>query len=482
MLNHLKRLSAKPAFIMWCCYFTAFAAYLFVCQQGFFWDTIQLGSKHAHWYFEQDFQYFLLPNELDSGHPPIFGLYLAVCWKLFGYHLVVSHFAILPFTLGSLYLLQQIGNYFLGSRKGVLLVILMMADPTFAAQNLLISPDVCLLFFFFLGIHGLIHQKRLWLGIAAIGLAATSMRGMMVVVVLYIALIYGYVSQNKRAFLTSCWQAALPFVPAGLLALAFLSYHYIEVGWIGYHADSPWQESFAHVDGKGFLRNVAIYVWRLIDFGRIGSVILLFYLLFLYKNLLIQSFLNSYKFQLIVVLLLSSILLLSPSLLLYRYLSAHRYLLPTIFMIHLSTLYLLVQYTSEKRQQILYTIWVICLIAGNFWIYPANIAQGWDASLAFLPYDGQRKEMLRFIEQKNIPLHEIGSVFPEVGARKYRELSRVEAGFEQADLTKHNYIFYSNVMNDFSDVQRLELEKRWLIEKRSRKNGVELILYKKKTQ
>lgn len=477
MPNQRKLLCDKANIAMSCCYLIVVVAYISVCQQGFFWDTVQLGSKHAHWYLEQDFQYFLLPNELDSGHPPIFGLYLATCWKIFGYSLVVSHFTILPFTVGSLYLLQRIGDYFLGEKKGVLLVILMMADPTFAAQNLLISPDACLLFFLFFGVYGLIHHKKICLAIAAIGLAAISMRGMMVVVVLYVALIYLYTIRNEQHFLANCWKAAMPFVPSGLLAVAFLAYHYLEVGWIGYHDDSPWQESFVRVDAKGLLRNIAIYGWRLADFGRIGGLILLLYLVFQSKNRLLQKILIDKKLQLIIILLIASFVLLSPSLLLYRYLSAHRYLLPIIFLIHLLTLYLLMQWTNGKRRRIGYWLWIACLVLGNFWIYPPSIAQGWDASLAFLPYDGQRKEMLQFIWQEDIPLSSIGSVFPEVGARKYRELNRVEEGFEQADLTKHNYIFYANVMNDFTDAERLELAQQWRVVKKLRQGGVVVILY-----
>ncbi|HXA01125.1 MAG TPA: hypothetical protein VNW99_04000, partial [Cytophagaceae bacterium] len=72
----------------------------FVSGNSFFWDTIQLGSSQAHWFYDNDFQYFFLPGNIDSGHPPLFGFYLAILWKFFGRTLEVSHFAMLPFLFG----------------------------------------------------------------------------------------------------------------------------------------------------------------------------------------------------------------------------------------------------------------------------------------------------------------------------------------------------------------------------------------------
>src|SRR4051794_38753575 len=72
----------------------------FVLHNSFFWDTIQLGSKQAHWFYDHNFKFFFLPEIIDSGHPPSFGIYLAICWKLFGKSLPVSHLAMLPFLLG----------------------------------------------------------------------------------------------------------------------------------------------------------------------------------------------------------------------------------------------------------------------------------------------------------------------------------------------------------------------------------------------
>jgi len=468
-------------------------AYWLNKDNPFFWDTIQLGSKHAHFYYENNFQTFLLPENIDSSHPPFFGMYLAVLWKIFGQSLAVSHFSILPFTLLSIYALNEIGNYFLGAKRGIWLVILLLVDPTFAAQNVLISPDAVLMSCFLLGILAIIKNKNWLLVLAALGLAMISMRGMMVVVVFYILQIYqNCIQHQERLSIGLLFRSSIVFIPSGLLALTFLSYHYYETGWIGYHEDSPWAASFERVDFKGFLRNIGIYIWRLLDFGRVFVMLPLAILLFIkLRSIPIKKQFS--KFNFLLVLLLSSIFLLSPSLLIHKHLTAHRYLLPIFFTCSLLLLYLVFnnyrpnlslgenisQIASEKWKKVLYSIVAIGLLSGNFWIYPSKIAQGWDATLAHLPYYNLRSNMMAYIEAEQIDFNEIGSVFPEVGARKFRELNGMEQGFPQADLNTNSYIFYSNVMNDFTDEEIKELTNNWQEVKRLENRKIFVVLYKR---
>ena len=152
----------------------------------FFWDTVQLASKHAHWYYEQNFQQFLLPQHIDSGHPPIFGLYLAACWKIFGKSLLVSHFAMLPFLLGIVCLLQKIGTYYGNEKAAKYLILLVLVDPFFAGQSILVSPDIVLVFAFLCSFNGILKGNNFSIMASTILLGLISMRGMMVTFSLYI--------------------------------------------------------------------------------------------------------------------------------------------------------------------------------------------------------------------------------------------------------------------------------------------------------
>lgn len=63
------------------------------------------------------------------------------------------------------------------------------------------------------------------------------------------------------------------------------------------------------------------------------------------------------------------------------------------------------------------------LLSGNFWVYPDPIAKGWDASLAYLPYQQMRREMNCFIDAEGIDYAETATSFPSNIALKYLDLS-----------------------------------------------------------
>lgn len=480
----------------------------------FFWDTIQLGSKHAHWYYENHFKYLLLPPEIDSGHPPTFGMYLAATWQIFGKSLTVSHFAILPFLIGIIYFLLQIGKYLVKRNQAPLLLLLCIVDPTLAAQSLLVSPDVALVCFFLMGLHAEFQNKNWLKSLAALGLAMISMRGMMVVIVLFLFEILNHIINNQKAPITDdsvtdlsadgaplargvrgvqrkqikilnifrlLINKVLPYIPAGLFGLAFLIWHYRQTGWIGYHPDSPWAPSFERVDAPGFIKNIAVLGWRVLEFGRVFVwIALIIIILQIRKNKQLNKLWQDKKVRQMVLLLIISTLILTPSLLLHRGLSAQRYLLPIYLALNFLSFTLIFNYLQNKNvRNIIFGIVFLGLLTGNLWVYPDKISQGWDATLAHLPYYKLRSQMLKYIENQNIPPEDIGTAFPEIGAFKYKDLSDRTEGFAAKDLQTQHYILYSNIMNDFSDAEIDRLREEWKVVKRLESQGIEMILYQK---
>lgn len=443
----------------------------------FFWDTIQLGSKHAHWFYENNFQHLLLPEEIDSGHPPIFGLYLAALWKLVSKSLIVSHFAMLPFLLVNVWLLGELGYYFAGRLGAIGLLLLSMVDPVLASQSLLISPDVVLVTFFLLALWSILLKKKWLLVLAVIGLAAISMRGMMVGVALF-----GFALLRHFPKLAPFWKTLLPFLPGGLFGLAFLLWHYQQTGWIGYHPGSPWAVSFERVDGAGFIKNIALLGWRMLDFGRVFVwAVVGVSLFFGYKNRPAKKS----NLQELLILLGFTFFLLTINQLPYKGLLGLRYFLPLFLVVNLLAVYLIFgaptrppSFSESRRSYPIFLIAFLGLLLGNLWIYPKHISQNWDSTLAHLPYYELRSDMHQFIQEQQIPLAEIGTVFPEIGPLKYRDLSESEDGFAAADLEKQDYIFYASVMNDFSDEELEQLE-TWQEVKRLERGRLCVILYKR---
>ena len=454
------------------CYIVAFAAIFVVRNQPFFWDTIQLGSKHAHWYYENAFAHFFLPQTIDSGHPPAFGMYLAALWIVFGKTLAVSHFAMLPFVFGSIYYWYRIGNL-LAPGQAIFLLLLLYADPVLATQSILISPDLVLICFFAMGLYGILFDKPVIKGLAVVGLGLVSLRGMMVGLALYL-----FELLRVRPFRVSdAWRILPAYLPGGLIGIAFLYAHYRYAGWIGYHMDSPWADSLERVDLIGVFKNTAIIAWRFLDFGRLLIWPVLLVLLLAAKRQALYSVFS----RTLLTLFAAGFLVLTPSLLLHSHLSAHRYLLPLFVSLNLLLFYLVfgIRWKKGRYQKLLYLVVAGSLTGGNLWIYPNHIAQGWDATLAHLPYQNLRSKMIRHLDQERIPLEQVGTAFPEIGPQRIKDLGSRSDGFITKDLSSNQYVFYSNIMNDFSDRELDELEKKWTVIKAFEQNGIFAFLYQK---
>ena len=491
-MNLSKKLQTILPFWLYCCLLT-----WWVSDHAFFWDTVQLGSKHAHWYYEQQFQAFFLPESINSGHPPLFGMYLAFCWSLFGKSLLVSHFSILPFLLGIVWLLYEIGMYFAKATSAKFLLLLVLIDPFFAGQSVLVSPDIILVFAFLLAIYGILKEKCFLIIIATTLLGLISMRGMMVTFSLYLWWCFMTIFLQKgtpfsiKRSITIFAKNILPFLPAGLIASSFLIVHYLHFGWIGYHAASPWAGSFEPVDFMGFLKNIGILGWRFLDFGRLflwGGLGWLLWKLFnspatsrTSRTWSSGSSVKSLKALKLISLILILSLILIPSLLLHKGLLSHRYLLPITLSITFLFYHLCFQIlTNVKIQKVIFSVAFVGLLLGNLWIYPKHIAQGWDATLAHFPYYQLRQKMIGYVADQQISPATVGTVFPNIGPYEIYDLNEQQAGFVKKDFTTNQYFFYATVFNDVSDADFMELAASWEVVKQFDSFGVEVVLYKKR--
>lgn len=419
-------------------------------QNAFFWDTIQLGSQHATYYLNNHFISLALPDDIDSGHIPFFGFYLALVWKVFGRTLFVSHLAMLPFILGIFWQLNQLIKHFFESKYFGLTFCLLLLDPTLLAQMTLISPDVLLVFFFLLAFNSILKNHKIIVAISVLSLFLTSMRGMMISLLLLIIDIVCNIG-FKRSFKELLWdllKRGIIYLPALLVFLVFSWWHYKTKGWIGYHPDSPWADCFAPVGFSGFLKNSAVLAWRILDFGRIGAWFVLLVLMFRYWKQIWRD--RSARFLLFVV--FCFLLILPANMLWAKNLMAHRYLLPVYLTVSLFVAKVLFsRYVNEKLKYVLTSIWLLFLISGNFWIYPDKISMGWDSTLAHLPYYELRQQAIEFLEEQQIDFNNVQTFFPNTASLNLIDLngdSRTLSGNSESE-----YVLYSNVYNLSDDLQ-----------------------------
>jgi hypothetical protein len=419
--------------------------FIVTAKNGFFWDTIQLGSEHAGFFLSTGFSQLLLPDSIDSGHIPAFGFYLALMWKIFGRSLIVSHLAMLPFIAGILWQLINLLNKLVKSRYVGWAFLIVLADPSLLSQMTLMSPDVLLVFFFLMGMNAILENRKIILSASLALLFLTSMRGMMVASCLFVIdmrqNIYSGLQTGNR--IPVILKRSIGFLPAILIFALYNSYHFFIKGWIGFHQASPWATLFERVPLSGMIYNAGIIGWRLIDFGRIGLWILFLFLLLRFKKDIIRQ--SNARFLFFTFFLIT--VFLSINMIWARNLLCHRYLLPAYLSFSLLCVTMLFSLETGRRLKIIWiSFLLIMMISGSFWVYPGKIATGWDATLAHLPYYRMRKEAIEYIDKQNIDVNQVQSFFPNISSFDDVDLNDDRRQFRDFN-NSTSYVLYSNVFN-----------------------------------
>ena len=445
---------------------------LLVSHNPFFWDKDIIFSRIADWLMKNKFS-LVLPDALDVGYPPLLGYLLALAWKLTGKSLLVMHLFMLPFSLGIVIQLYRFLRFYMTRQTIIPVMILVLADTSLLTQSIVFSTDLVMIFFLLMALNSILYKKRIMLSVAVFGLLFIHMRGAMGMVMIGLFDLYKNTYWQKPFKKISVLYA---YMPGTALFIAYCIFHYAVKGWIGYHENSPWIGCFETVDGKGFLRNILIVAWRLVDFGKLFLFPVLFYLVFRFLK-------NKYKVDHtladLLVLLGLSVLAFVPSALIYKVLSSHRYFIPITMILTIITGYMLFFCIHNKNlRRGLYSIMLTGLISGSFWTYPDTIAKGWDATLAHIPYYGLREKMISYIDDRKISFSDIGTEVPNAYQLKYYDLSEDERYIPIKDFQRNTYIFYSNICNTFSDDEIALLKNRWSIEKEFRCLLVRVTLYK----
>jgi hypothetical protein len=440
----------------------------------FFWDKDILYSRLAHWLLAHNYNP-VLPDSLDPGYPPSLAWLLAGTWNIFGTSLPVMHLLMLPFTLGIIWQTYRLLRYFIPQETIPLAMVILLADPTFLAQTVVFSTDLALLFFMLLALNSVLTNRKWILAIAITGLLFAHVRGVMAGLTLGLFDLYRNGQWKNRATLA---KAVVPYIPGLVLFAGWFLFHYYTKGWTGYHPGSPWAGCYIRVDGAGFIRNCVIVLWRLLDFGHVfvWIIVLLLIIPRLGKGRKVDPLMNN-----LIFLLVLSLALALPTMLIYKMLNGHRYLIPVYYFLSMLAVYLLFSSPVPNRQRKWMPILIIAgLLSGNFWVYPDQIAKGWDASLAHLPYHHLRHEMIQYIDSNHIPVSETGSRTPNTAVFDHIELNGDQRAFHWADLTKDKYVFYSNICNVFTDEEIEQLKNQWAVEKEYRCLQVRVTLYKRK--
>jgi hypothetical protein len=439
----------------------------------FFWDTISQISVPANWYYDTNFHSFFLPDDIATGHPTFAGMYVALLWKVFGKTLLVSHLAMVPFIFGILY---QIKRYLesadLNKRFQWLILAITVIDATLVSQMSMVSFDTIQIFFFLWSVNSVILNKKLSLAFAFTGLCLISLRGTICAGgILIFNLLYTRINSGKISLKT-----IYPYSLGIITFLIFLLAFYLDKHWIIHNVVSKkWQQSSEIASFNEIIRNTGIIGWRLIDYGRTGLWIVFGLIIFkaVRKGTLYDDF-----FRNTLLIALTQLIIFLPVLIFSRNFIGHRYLLPVIIPVAICTIY---QVFRNFKKPLLISVFIITiLISGYFMVYPKTIAQGWDATPAHWPYYEIRKEMIAWMKSDSIPVQQTGSFFPNLASFKLTDLSDETTSFKEADLSKDNYVLFSNVFNvPDHKIEELYTASCWKEVKKIDRMNVYMILFKK---
>lgn len=427
----------------------------------FFWDTI-LTSTITQYFYLNGFQGFITPAQFDAGHPPLFYTYVTLLYQFLGKNLLVAHLSMLPFTILSIFSFVRLMSIFSFTKQQQWLgVLLFFAIPAVVTQYTLISYDAVLLSLYLAALVAYFDNRRIIFMVVVIGIAGISLRGLVNMAALSVTIFF----MEKKIF--SSWlRWNLLMLPAIILLIIWLFYHYQQTGWLLSTNAEGWAQQRSLVETKGLLKNVYSLLRVFTDFGMVLlSMLSLFYGITLKK-------INRYS-----ALWFIPAVLFALSFLPFTNPINHRYFL----IVFVLMLFPVIQFLSDRK--IIYTGLTVCiLILGHFLIYPEPVSNGWDCTLVHVQYSLNRKAFVEKIDkQYHLNRATIGTVFPMNTSLYQTDMTNDSIRMYNVngkDIHSVEYLVYSNVCNDFSDEQINEL-KRWQPLTKNQFGMIDFILYKK---
>lgn len=405
---------------------------------GILWDNVLFVGKTGSFLYENGiFNWFAMPVRAHSAHPYLCGTYYATVWRLFGRSLLVSHLATIPIIVGVLYQLWKLCCYFIREYKErYAALILLCANPTLCSHSVQVGQELFILFFALYALNSILLQEHIHKAIALCFLPLFSLRAMMLCAGLFMTEWCVDIIRKQHFWTT---KTICSYLGGLILSVSYLAMRYAvfsgeptKVGIDYFSYISITQILFT------FLKNIVILIWRFIDFGQVSIFIVSGLLLLRHKETLCDT---NVRLLLICAILPSSVIILTSVFSLNQ--MGHHYFLPAFMLFLLTTFYLL-QYAHQRR--LLYGIILGSLLIGNFIVYPEHISQGWNNSLAHLPYWSLRRQAIQELDARRIPLENTASFFPNDCSNDLIELNGDNRSF--CEFTREDeYVFYSSCYN-----------------------------------
>lgn len=453
----------------------------------FFWDSILLGSEVGQHFLQNGLSAWILPQQLDSGHPPAFGWYLALWWTALGPTLPVAHLAMLPalfLVWGGFYrLLGILLPEAAQQRAHWIAAGLLLLEPTFLAQAIHVGPDLVLLGLYLFALVCLLQRRPVVLSLLLLAMGLVSLRGLLGIAALGATAValaqQAEKSGEKNTRSGQLWRhltwLLLPFGLALTGLLGWFAFHASQTGWWLTNPDSAWSANQKWAGMEGVLRNAGLIAWRLLDFGRL--VLWVPGLLWIWALWRAKEPVQDQERRLLLVFIIP-LLVLSLAFLPFANPVAHRYYL-VVLVLALPWFAYRIHLLDPTRSRF-YGIAILAMLAfGHRWIYPDKVAQGWDASLAQLPYFSLMSQAWSEIPNPELVYTEFPLYKPMQSVRPGSKQTRTSFKKAEGDWLQHDYVLYSNIINDIPDHTYDQITSTWPLQRQWERGKVFIRLYRR---
>ena len=451
------------------------ASILFLCMFNasllslpFFGDHVTLISIPASDYYNNGFHSLWLPEGHATGHPPFYALLTAICWTVFGKSLLVSHLLTLVFALVLIAQYARLTKPMAEPRMRSLALILLLANPVFLAQMAAMSIDVFLTAVFLWGINVIHSKKKGFLIIACMLLTISSLRGFMLVVILFCYDWYYQKYTVKQLIINSLY-----YLLACLPVTIYFILQYKHSGWWLVPTDGNWSAGRQFLDKTTILPKLFEFGFRFVEFGMLIPMLVLVYNGFKHNPI--------YRRDRVAVLILIGISVFACFILPFQNPVLIRYLLPIQLLVLLLFSEIVMRFKNSFIRKAAITVTLIMMIAQHFVVYPESKRSAWaynwgDGSLAHLSYFTFRTACHDYVVANKIPNDSIYAGFPEYKPFAYTDLTADTIAYT-GDLNCSRYIILSNIMNGIPYWEKEQIRTQATVVQRWSRYPVEYVLY-----
>lgn len=208
-----------------------------------FWDEIGVYGKSVFYLLDNEIG--ILPSylepELSRGHPMVYVYFTALFCKVFGENVFTMHLFNLIISIFLLFSVYYTSSKLFSKKVAFIAFIVLVVQPLFIAQSILVLPEVMLALFALWSIYFFITEKWICYFIfASLAMLTKETAVFIPPVLFFVWFIFNYQKEKK---LLKLFYVFLPFISFFI----FLLIQKMQNGWYFFPYHNPLEEGFFHL-------------------------------------------------------------------------------------------------------------------------------------------------------------------------------------------------------------------------------------------